>query len=699
MNPAKKSGIKALLSSILLILPIFLAINKPLFSDKSEKFAPKTLLTDEEHEWLANHPIIRLAPDPEFRPIEYFDNRDNYSGMAADYAILISQKLGFTFTIIQCENWDEVIRKAENHEVDVLNAVIKTPGRENYLEFTYPYLQIPSVIVVRKNEEGDFTLDKLQKRRVVMVSGYGYVDLILDKNPELIIDLAEDVNKALRMVAIGKADAFIGDLVTASYYIESGNLTNLRVSAETDPLNISGFAVRSDWPLLVSILNKGIALLSEEEKRAIHHKWVPLVSSHHISVTQIRNTALISAAVLIIIFLIVFFWTRTLKKMVRLKTEELQTELTEREKIEKMLADNKTQLQTIIRTIPDPVWLKDPDGRYLICNQVLENIFGATTSEIIGKTDYEFMKKKEADILCENDLATMKTKRAQKFEETVTIPNSGQRIFMETFKRSLYNSAKELVGVLGVGRDITNRKLAEKEVQLKNIELTEINMDLEKSRGELKKIIREKETLIRELYHRTKNTLQMINSMMILQANEYPKSNDIQTVVKNTETRIQSISLVHQMLYQSSDLSRISINEYINNLALKVLNSFGLTTEEIACDIDIGDYSFLLDSAIPFGLIINELLTNSCKYAFPDSQKGKITMSLKQTESLDYHFYYHDNGVGVSNNFDFRKNSTMGLQLIYNIGEKQLRGTIEMKNNDGVECYFKFHSISEDARI
>ena len=230
----------------------------------------------------------------------------------------------------------------------------------------------------------------------------------------------------------------------------------------------------------------------------------------------------------------------------------------------------------------------------------------------------------------------------------------------------------------GIEFIITERKLAEEKIM---------------------KSLREKETLIRELYHRTKNTMQIIRGMLVLQAAEYPMNVELQELIKNTEDRIQSMALVHQMLYKSQDLSQISIKEYIHELAALIFQSFRVTTDRIALDIQIDDQYFLLDTAIPFGLILTELMTNSLEYAFPDNMEGKISINLSRDESDKNTLHYSDNGVGVPDGFDFRNKRTLGLKLIHSIGEQQMMGKIEMKNFNGVTCLFTFQNNLNKVRV
>jgi two-component sensor histidine kinase len=215
----------------------------------------------------------------------------------------------------------------------------------------------------------------------------------------------------------------------------------------------------------------------------------------------------------------------------------------------------------------------------------------------------------------------------------------------------------------------------------------------------VKQSLREKETLIRELYHRTKNTMQVIRSMVMLQAAEYATNKEVQLLVNKIEHRVQAISLVHQMLYTSQDLSRISIKEYILELASLILTSFGIPEDRVTVHMNIEDQYFLLDTAIPFGLLLNELMINSLKYAFPNGRKGIITINLTKKNSDKNILEYSDNGVGVPDEFDFRNQNTLGLKLIYGIVESQMMGKVIFKNNNGVNCFAEISTKLYEERV
>ncbi len=252
-----------------------------------------------------------------------------------------------------------------------------------------------------------------------------------------------------------------------------------------------------------------------------------------------------------------------------------------------------------------------------------------------------------------------------------------------------------IIGLFLILWNFTLKRQVISKTKYLQLEITERKHAEEK----IKQSLDEKETLIRELYHRTKNTLQVIRGMIVLQADYLPENQDIRMLVKNTEDRIQVISLVHQMLYKSKDLSHISIKDYIGELSALVLQNSGVSADRIILNIEVEDQIFLLDTAIPFGLILNELLTNSIQHGFPDNRGGTISITLKRVSPDKNILEYSDNGAGVPDGFDFRNSSTLGLKLIHNIGELQLMGKVTFINKNGISCIIEINTSLYKARI
>ena len=188
--------------------------------------------------------------------------------------------------------------------------------------------------------------------------------------------------------------------------------------------------------------------------------------------------------------------------------------------------------------------------------------------------------------------------------------------------------------------------------------------------------MREKEVLLQEIHHRVKNNLNIIISLLKLQALHIDEP-AILSIFQDCQNRIKSMALIHERLYQTKDFSRVNYKEYITSLVTDLLavNFHQQARPEIV--MDLGDIFLDLDTAIPCGLIVNELVTNALKYAFPDSRTGKITVSLKETDAGRHLLAVKDNGIGLPDGFDLHHAKTLGLQLIQ-ILVKQLHGTLEI---------------------
>jgi len=290
-------------------------------------------LTPEELAWIEQHPVIRLAPDPDFPPIEALDKDKGYHGIAADFVALLEKKLPLRFDIVALENWSQAVQAAKDRTIDMWAAAVPTPERLEYMLFTEPFVEFPAVVLVRDSETEFPRLRELRGKRVAVVANYADHEYMQRAYPDIPLEVMPDISSGLRQVSFGKVDAMILNIASASYYITKDGITNLKVTEDTDFIFDLSFASRSDWPLLQSILGKGMASISEQERKAILDKWISLGKGSW------RPSPSFIITVLIVIFLLtllmVLYWNWSLKIQVRQRTRELQSELEERMQMEK----------------------------------------------------------------------------------------------------------------------------------------------------------------------------------------------------------------------------------------------------------------------------------------------------------------------------------------------------------------------------
>jgi two-component sensor histidine kinase len=218
-----------------------------------------------------------------------------------------------------------------------------------------------------------------------------------------------------------------------------------------------------------------------------------------------------------------------------------------------------------------------------------------------------------------------------------------------------------------------NAKRREAQLSIKNEQIVSQKHQIEQS-------LKEKEVLIKEIHHRVKNNLQIITSMLSLQIG---KVNDekTETILRDAKQRISSIALTHQMLYQKEDLSNINLGEYIERLVRQVEFIMPVSNIELITDIDERMGHLTIDTAVPLGLLVNELLTNAYKHAFPEGVQGKIKISLMEEKDA-FVLTVSDNGVGLPEDFETTERKTLGIELVYILAE-QLDSAITVDKTKG----------------
>ena len=223
--------------------------------------------------------------------------------------------------------------------------------------------------------------------------------------------------------------------------------------------------------------------------------------------------------------------------------------------------------------------------------------------------------------------------------------------------------------------DITDRKIAE--------EL-------------LNKSLKEKELLLREIHHRVKNSLQIISSLLSLQSSEIDDEEIIERY-KESENRIHTIALIHESLYNSTDISNINFETYVHILVMDIIHSYNVDTNRIKTILEIGEYELGIETAIPLGLIMNELVSNSLKHAFKENITGELKIILEKDNDI-YTLTVKDDGIGLPADFDFENTSSLGMLLVNSL-VNQLEGEIMVDNNGGTIIRINFKELKYRERI
>ena len=423
--------------------------------------AKKPLLAAEETEWLSAHSEITLAPDPDYPPIEYFDENGQYRGIAADYVRLVESKLGIQFKIVRLRDWDEAIEKAKKNEIDMFGAAAETPQRSNYMLFSNPFVEFPSVIIVRKNVTESLSLKKLTGMRVAIVSGYADHDYVVNNYPDLNLDVVPTVETGLRKVSFGMVDALVVNLASATYFIEKRGITNLRLAGNTGYVYRLGFGSRRDWPELARILQKTLDEISPGERETIFRKWVRLEQESLSTRREFWISLLLVLGVASLMVFGMFMWNRSLRTLVSRRTKELFQELVERTRAEQALRLANAYNRSLIESSLDPLVTIDADGKISDVNAATEKITGYSREQLIGTDFCDYFTDPEK--AKEGYQKVFKEGSVRDYE--LQISHRSGRITSVLYNASLYeDDSGQVLGIFAAARDITERKLAEEEL-------------------------------------------------------------------------------------------------------------------------------------------------------------------------------------------------------------------------------------------
>ena len=326
--------------------------------------------------------------------------------------------------------------------------------------------------------------------------------------------------------------------------------------------------------------------------------------------------------------------------------------------------------------------------------------------EILGYSEQEILKRTFQEVTFPDDLGTQRAVRQIILDgdtssytmEKRYIRNNGTIVWGNLTVSLVRKSSGETEYLISIIEDITERKKAEEELQRNFKKLEGEIVERKHAEEQVVASLKEKEVLIREIYHRTKNNMAVICSLLNLQS-KHTKDKKVLEIFKETENRIKSMSLVHAKLYQSKDLSNINLKSYIDDLATNLFRAYKIGPNRISLKLNANDVFISIDTAIPCGLVINEIISNSLKYAFPDNKDGEIKIDIHSPDKEGTELRICDNGIGMPKDFNPKNMKTLGMQIIFSLIEGQLQGKVDINLKNGVEYLIKFKGPDYPKRV
>ncbi|MDO9034703.1 MAG: histidine kinase dimerization/phosphoacceptor domain -containing protein [Methanoregula sp.] len=353
----------------------------------------------------------------------------------------------------------------------------------------------------------------------------------------------------------------------------------------------------------------------------------------------------------------------------------LLTDITERKQREDALRESDENYRAIYDQSPIAIELYDATGTLAHANPACLNLFGIENMQAIQNfslfTDPNIDDEQKAKL---HQGETIQYQGPFDFEKGKTMDISRRQgiIWLDVLITPLRNSADSITGFLVQIQNVPNRKLMEYEIR-------SLNRDLEQRvierTSQLNASLEDKIVLLREVHHRVRNNFQIIISLLNLQS-QCIEDEKTQKVFKESQNRIRAIALVHEKLYESSDIAKIDLDNYIRFLGNSLLKFYGIKGKGVIFNTRIQNIHVDINTAIPIGLIVNELVSNSLKFAFHDRRRGEISLAI-QRENAILTIVYKDHGIGIPADLDWRNAKSLGLRLVIAL-VGQLDGTIEL---------------------
>ena len=353
---------------------------------------------------------------------------------------------------------------------------------------------------------------------------------------------------------------------------------------------------------------------------------------------------------------------------------ELKNAQKDLKKNKELIEESEQQLNFISSNMMDIITEANEKFIYKYVNNSSDTFLGYKPDEIVGNTIYDFVHHDDVEIVqrsVENAIKNQSTERIQ----YRCRKRAGDHIWVETIRKPIFNQENEFKGFICSTRDINAQKENEKIVQ---------------------DSLKEKETLLREIHHRVKNNLQIVSSLLNLQSYHVDEEETLD-VLMESKNRIKTMAIVHEELYRSPNLTNINFNDYLERLVSNLFYSYGANNKNIMPKFHLEEINIDIDTAIPCGLIVNELVTNSLKYAFIDDMKGNIEVNLDTNGNM-YILRIADDGIGLSKDIDPENTETLGLQLVNGL-IKQIDGYVEINRNHGTEFKITFPKHEYIERI
>ncbi len=572
-------------------------------------------LTAPEKAWLDKHPTIRIGIDPDWAPLEFADSKGRHTGISSDYLAVLGRQLGLNWQLPGIMSWSEVLNAAQEKQIDLIPLITKSESREQYLNFTKPYLNLPIVVFSRRDISIPEGLSELGGKKVAVVEGYAVADYIARDFPLVQRRFYDNVKEGLKAVSIGEVDAYVGSLAVGGYLLSTEGITNMQVAASTPYRSEMTMGIRKDWPEMIPILNKAIDTISETKKNEIFRRWMTVEFEYNVDYSLIWK---ILAGVLIVIVM-GSLWIRQIRRTSR------------------ALDENRQKLSLTLKSAHLGSWeIVFDEGQNPLVSW--DNLFAHHhgidgAGQGMPLTDfYRFMEPDDVQILH----GTFK-KFFHNPNEDISFEyrplGTGRWLYAHghSFEWSDKGLPKRIIGIV---QDITERKQAEET---------------------LKQASRFKSEFLANMSHEIRTPMNAIVGLgyTLTKTELTDKQRDYVRMIKTASQSL--LGIIDDILdfskieagHLNIEMIPFQLEEVLENLTVLTTTRLGNKQVELVYDIDPNIPPILIGDPYRIGQILTNLTSNAVKF----TEEGSIIVRSYIKESEDdkvwIQFEVEDTGIGI----------------------------------------------------
>ncbi|NWE39109.1 transporter substrate-binding domain-containing protein [Pseudomonas yamanorum] len=579
-----------------------------------------------EQRWLDKHPRLRVAIDEGFLPMSFYGADGEFRGISADVLAKVALRTGLKFDIQRMSSVREMIDSITSDKADLLITITPSEQREAILRFTRPYLATPFVLVSRTTAGSPSTLDDMHGKRLAVISGDSSRDMLTEQYPDIRLVDADSAQDAMEKVANGEADAAVNSLITARYMISRQYRDRLRITSTVGVTNSRmAFATARGSLELFSILDKALLSIAPEEMDELTNRWRSEVVVGDSYWLRNRSAIIQGFVIAAVLLMIALGWIAYLRMLMR-----------KRKQAEQALSDQVEFMRVLINGTPHPIYVRDREGKLLICNSGYLEVFSVEREQVIGKTvlDGVLGDPNEAAAYHRDYLHVMESGEAQLQDRSLTMPD-GRVLTIYHWMLPYRSSIGEVSGMIAGWIDISERQRLLEDVHAAN---------------------RAKTTFLATMSHEIRTPMNAVIGMLELATKKADQGVMDRFAIDVASGAARGLlDLIGDILdIARIESGRLSLNPEranLRELLESVVRIFeGLARQkqlQLQLDLDAGVNCDVLIDPLRFKQIVSNLLSNAIKF----TAHGQVRLSVRVEagrEQLGVRLQVQDSGIGIS---------------------------------------------------